>query len=49
VQETDYVVTNTFLEWYGTGFSSPDPNEFKEVYVVKAAGAPLVKVFQKIP
>ena len=48
VQETDYVVTNTFLEWYGTGFSNPDPNEFKEVYVVKAAGAPLARVYQRI-
>ena len=48
VQETDYVVTNTFLEWYGTGFSNPNPNDFKEVYVVKAAGAPLARVYQRI-
>lgn len=48
VQEADYVVTNTFLEWYGTGFSNPNPNEFEEVYVVKAAGAPLARVYQRI-
>jgi len=48
VQNSDYIVTNTFLEWYGTGFSHPNPNEFKEVYVVKAAGAPLARVYQRI-
>jgi 4-amino-4-deoxy-L-arabinose transferase-like glycosyltransferase len=48
VQGTDYVITNTFLEWYRTGFSNPHPDEFKEVYVVKAAGAPLARVYQRI-
>lgn len=48
MQEIDYIVTNTFLEWFGAGFSNPDPNEFEEVYVVKAAGAPLVRVYRRI-
>lgn len=42
----DYVIINTYYEWYASfGF---DPKNFREVYVVKAAGAPLARVYQRI-
>ena len=44
-RDPDYVIVSTFYQWYASvGF---DPKNFREVYVVKAAGAPLVKVFQR--
>jgi len=43
---TDYVIVNTYYEWYAS--SSFDPENFKEVYVVKAAGAPLARVYERV-
>jgi len=47
VPEPDYVIINCLYEWYRNEiFHQPN---FQEIYVVKAGGAPLVKVFQRIP
>ena len=47
VLEPDYVIINCLYEWYRNEiFHRPN---FQEIYVVKAGGAPLVKVFQRIP
>jgi len=45
-QDPDYVIINTYYEWY-TSFDF-DPKNFREVYVVKAAGAPLARVYQRV-
>ncbi len=46
IEDPDYVIVNSYYEWYQNEvFDWPN---FREAYVVKAAGAPLVRVYQRI-